>query len=98
MLRVRRVEEKRRNALTLPARLGRRDQANWHSPAPSGRNGLCAHWFLHLSMESGRHGAGARLAAENFPFLISIFQAMALTTCVNEKHRCFFAMMRVHAI
>jgi hypothetical protein len=41
---------------------------------------------------------GAQLAAQNFLFLISSFQAMALTMCVNEKHRCFFAMMRVDTI
>jgi hypothetical protein len=54
---VRGVEEKRRNELTLHARLGRRDKANWRSRASSGRKGLSAHWFLQVSAATEWHGA-----------------------------------------
>lgn len=63
MAEVRRVEEKRRNELTLLARLGRQDKANYRSPAPSGRKGLSAHWFLQVGAALFRHRTGCAGAA-----------------------------------
>ena len=57
MLIVRGAEEKRRNELTLTARLGRQDKANCRSLAPSGRKGLSAHWFLQVLAASKWRGA-----------------------------------------
>src|SRR5438105_15782934 len=68
MLIVRGVEEKRRNELTLHARLGRRDKANCRSLAPFGRKGLSAHWFLQVFAASKRRGARCTGAAPtDFP-------------------------------
>ena len=68
MLVVRRVEEKRRNELTLTARLGRQDKANWRSLAPFGRKGLSAHWNLQVFATSKRRGARCAGAAQRtFP-------------------------------
>jgi hypothetical protein len=63
MLVVRGVEEKRRNELTLTARLGRRDKANWRSLAPFGRKGMSAHWFLRVFATSKWDGARCAGAA-----------------------------------
>jgi hypothetical protein len=41
---------------------------------------------------------GALLAVQKFLVLISIFQAIALTMCVNEASRGLFATMRIGAI
>jgi len=68
MSELRRVEEKRRSDLTLNARLGRRDKANWRSLAPFGRKGLSAHWILQVSATSKRRGARcAGAAPQTFP-------------------------------
>jgi hypothetical protein len=65
MSELRRVEEKRRSDLTLNARLGRQDKANWRSLAPCGRKALSAHWFWRWRMagtERARAGASSRIA------------------------------------
>ena len=60
---------KARDGVILPARLGRRDKANWRSLAPFGRKGLSAHWILQVSAASQRRGARcAGVARLNFLF------------------------------
>jgi hypothetical protein len=54
---------KRRDGVTLPARLRRQDKANGRSLAPSGRKGLSAHWILQVSATSKRRGARCAGAA-----------------------------------
>ena len=69
MSELRRVEEMRRSGLTLNARLGGQDKANWRSLAPSGRKGLSAHWFLQVSAASEWHlGRWRGAAFRNFLF------------------------------
>ena len=59
--------------MTLHARLGRRDKANWRSLAPFGRKGLSAHWILQVFATSKRRGAMcADAALRTFPMDINL--------------------------
>ena len=65
---MRKIAKKRSEVLTLHARLGRRDKANWRSLAPLGRKGLSAHWILQVLAASTWRGAKCVVAAlRTFP-------------------------------
>jgi hypothetical protein len=88
-------KEKRRNELTLTARLGRPDKADLCSARPAVAR-VCLHIGFCTLLDSTAQGV--QVPPSEFLFLISIFQAMALAMCVDESLRCLFAIMRVDAI
>jgi hypothetical protein len=101
MSELRRVEEKRRSDLTLNARLGRQDKANWRSLAPTVAKACLHIGFCTLRRRlNGTWRGGVAPLFELF-CLISILQAMAHAMCVDERpvicSPCY-ALMRFETI
>jgi hypothetical protein len=79
-------------------RLRRPDKANWRSPAPFGRKGLSAHWFLQVFAASKWPGARcAGAARRTFPMNFNLPRDGA-AMCIGGEPRCLHAIMRADAI